>query len=87
MNLKAWEYYLHYESNAAIVYSLYDGVRTGFDIVDRCASVKTYACSNYRSVLVNDSYTFVNNLIVEELASGKYTSFRHSTLYPCPRSY
>ena len=72
MNSKCWEYYLGYELNSDIKDYLSDGIANGFAIVDSDSEIDGYRCTNYKSVLSADAFTYVNDLIFNEIANGKY---------------
>ena len=71
MNVHAWNYYLHFEQNEGVRSYLRDGVENGFRIVDQDIST-SYECDNYRSVLKDGAFNFIDNLIMEELSQGKF---------------
>ena len=72
MNLSAWQYYLSFEDNINASSYLHDGILNGFAIVDDDGDIKPYFCENYASVLKDDAFVFVDQLITSEIEEGKY---------------
>lgn len=72
MNLGSWCYELSFESDSALRSYLYNGILSGFQIVDKDVSIEPYFCRNYRSVLVEPCHSFLHSLIVSELAQDRF---------------
>ena len=72
LNIHVWDYYLSYESDQCVRDYLYKGVRYGFDIVDGDVAIPTYHCTNYFSVCSGPAHDYVSDLILQEIAQGKY---------------
>ena len=72
MNLNAWRYYLDFEDNLDKRSYLEDGISHGFAIVDDDVYIEPYYCENYSSVLSGQAFNFVDGLILDEIANGKY---------------
>ena len=71
LNINAWNYYLAYEDNQAYRSYLYDGILHGFAIVDEI-DITPYHRESYSSVLKDEAFLFVNDLIMSEIKEGKY---------------
>ena len=72
LNLSTWDYYLSYEPDMDLQHYLHNGILHGFSIVDPGSSIPKYRSDNYKSVLSDEAYFFVNDLIMEEIKQGKY---------------
>lgn len=72
LNASAWLSELAYENDSWLKSYIKRGVIEGFDIVDNVHLVDPYDRSNYSSVQREPANDFVNNLILDELAEGKY---------------
>lgn len=71
-NIDAWRHELSFETDEVLRQYLWAGVTNGFYIVDQDADIPSYECHNYKSATSGDAYEFVNRLIHDELAQGKY---------------
>ena len=72
MNIDTWQYYLQFENNEEIRAYLDYGIINGFHIVDEGADIQSYKCVNYDSVYSGSAFHYINDLILSELAQGKY---------------
>ena len=72
MNLSSWEYYLLYESSDVKKDYLHRGILEGFRIVDSDSHILQYECENYRSVLDDQAFEYVDNLISSEYDQEKF---------------
>ena len=72
MNWDGWKHYLSFKSVDSLRDYLSTGIEHGFAIVDRDVDIQPYRCSNYSLILRGDAFDFVNDLILGEIAAGKY---------------
>lgn len=75
-----WYFELSKELDQDLVEYLWSGVYHGFRIVDTDADISGYLCSNYSSVLENESAEFINSLIMQELLHEKFVLADHKPL-------
>lgn len=72
MNLEAWCYELSFENDSVLKSYLQRGICSGFSIVDSGSEIAPYICNNYKSIMMEPCYSFIDKLINAELAQGKY---------------
>lgn len=72
LNPSAWMYELSYENDSYLKSYLQKGVYYGFEIVDSIDSMDPYDSCNYRSVLQGAAFNQVDDLVHNELQTGKY---------------
>ena len=72
MNWSVWEYYLQYECDRDLADYISNGIRRGFDIVDTDSDISSYFMGNYSSVYSGQAHDYINDLILSEIAEGKY---------------
>lgn len=72
MNAQAWITELKYENDNWLKGYIRDGILNGFKIVDNLDEVCPYDRSNYSSALEGEAGEFVNELMEQEIRSGKY---------------
>lgn len=72
MNLGSWQYELLFENDFHLRSYLYNGILSGFQIIDQNAVISSYCCPNYKSVLVEPCHSVIDNLIRRELELGRY---------------
>ena len=66
-----WERELSKETDLRLREFLWAGVTKGFNIVDD-VEIHPYHCRNYKSALTGDAFCYVDQLISDELADGKF---------------
>ena len=66
-----WERELSKETDLQLREFLWAGVTKGFNIVDD-VEIHPYHCRNYKSALTGDAFCYVDQLISDELADGKF---------------
>lgn len=72
MNHNGWVHELSFETDLNLRKYLYEGITNGFKIVDQDAKVSSYECDNYDSVLSGPAGDYINALLQQEIAEGKY---------------
>ena len=71
MNFDGWSRELSFEPDIELREYLRKGIFSGFDIVDRDAVIEPYERQNYNSVLQGNAYSFIDQLICDELKQSK----------------
>ena len=72
MNIHSWIYYLDMEDKTDKRDYLYEGILNGFRIVDEDENLGSYECENYKSVLSDQAFEYVSDLIRCEMNEDKF---------------
>lgn len=70
-NIPAWEFELGMENDIPLRMYIDHSIRHGVLIVDQCADIPTYLCQNYLSATSEPAFSFLDELIHQELTKNR----------------